>query len=1355
MSNSSPAEASPPDSRAVDEKKVVFDFNSGNDAQLHAFNEARLQLSNKHVGLARKADKDLVTESSDPTATSTSSDSAMYALMPTIPGDVHQPPGPTASAAAEDASVDEKARPDQSHVALELESPVAADETETGRQDIYLPSQDLQMTVRFVRRSNAAFALYIVGSILTVGLLALIANFWAPQLYRKWVYRSREAPSEAEVAQLKKITCLVKITSEPACKESLEVKRFSSPVDARKIFSSNLRIPLRAKGDLAQGVPPAELSQDDEGTAISAVHILNFRHTPLIYHAASRKLVSLAEWRDADLGETMGGPQPLSQAEVEFRRMLFGRNLIDVKGQTLIKLIVDECLHPFYVFTLASCGLWLYDTYQVYAGVVLAISILGISATVIQAKRSQNRLQQMSRSFTEVSVLRATETESGSEAEKASLAAEWKMLPSTDIVPGDIVSISDLVSQSLPADMLLLKGSNVIVNESMLTGESTPSSKNPISSVALDGYASGERSDEGVEKSLLWGGTSLLRATSDESDKRATAVVVATAWNSSKGSLIKMMLFPKPIKFAFYKDAFLFIMILVVICCVGFIGSVVNFVIQGVDGGEIGLRTIDLFTICVPPALPAAMSLCTSFALRRLKRASIFCISPQRITLAGKITVAVFDKTGTLTETGLDVRGVRLPTSQGTLGPLSESVEELAEPAKDVTMEEAMAVTHDVNYIDGEALGDPLEVSMLLYTKWTTEATKRALQGGEASGHVQCTRSRLESGPTVAVLRKLDFSPILRRMSVITQSSSRPESTIYVKGAPESIVPLCDPATVPDDFDLILNDATRKGLRVLAFGCKRVSLSWQGAQRCSREFVESHLDFLGLLFFENKLKGGTSAAIAELHEANIPTKMCTGDAVNTAIAVAREAGIIPLGQPVFVPRLPDALKADKSLGGMSDPAALVWTDVDMPCKTEEQSVGSQNGGLDPYSLAPRDPSLSLSTVGLALTGTVFEHLLTHASQETIARLLVRAQVFARFSPELKAELVERLQEIGHTVAFTGDGANDTGALKGADIGLSLSDAEASVAAPFTSANDDISSLLDLMKEGRNCLATSTSLFKFLAVYSINEYFAVILLFGAIASLNNAQYIFVDVFMVFGIATGMALGAPASRLSKQRPSSRLMTREVLFSLLGALVLLILALTVPYVVLHKQSWYVKPEFQPSDLSLENQDNTAISKTMWFTYIIASLAWNVGPPHRQPLYKNVWLTFGILALAGITIAALFSDDESNGLVKLFGFQHLPVSFLFVIFGTVLVQALCAFVWEFWLVKLACEKSEGPMRRYRLWRAKGRTDANVVEKRYRSIERALQMEEAHRTKVAKESAAGANTSPCPSAVAHTTSRS
>ena len=96
-------------------------------------------------------------------------------------------------------------------------------------------------------------------------------------------------------------------------------------------------------------------------------------------------------------------------------------------------------------------------------------------------------------------------------------------------------------------------------------------------------------------------------------------------------------------------------------------------------------------------------------------------------------------------------------------------------------------------------------------------------------------------------------------------------------------------------------------------------------------------------------------------------------------------------------------------------------------------------------------------------------------------------VFARTKPNDKAKIVTAYQHMGLKVSMCGDGANDCGALKQADIGLSLSQAEASISAPFTSKIGNISSMVELIIECRGGLATNFSLFNIMAIYSLIQY----------------------------------------------------------------------------------------------------------------------------------------------------------------------------------------------------------------------------------------------------------------------------
>jgi len=95
----------------------------------------------------------------------------------------------------------------------------------------------------------------------------------------------------------------------------------------------------------------------------------------------------------------------------------------------------------------------------------------------------------------------------------------------------------------------------------------------------------------------------------------------------------------------------------------------------------------------------------------------------------------------------------------------------------------------------------------------------------------------------------------------------------------------------------------------------------------------------------------------------------------------------------------------------------------------------------------------------------------------------------------------------------GDGANDCGALKTADAGISLSEAEASIAAPFTSAVQNIECVVTLLREGRCSLATAYQSFRFIEVYALTEFFFVVLLVTMGCNVTDNQYLYIDILVV--------------------------------------------------------------------------------------------------------------------------------------------------------------------------------------------------------------------------------------------------
>ena len=135
------------------------------------------------------------------------------------------------------------------------------------------------------------------------------------------------------------------------------------------------------------------------------------------------------------------------------------------------------------------------------------------------------------------------------------------------------------------------------------------------------------------------------------------------------------------------------------------------------------IRALDLITVVVPPALPATLSIGTSFAIGRLRKLGIFCISPSRVNVGGRINVCCFDKTGTLTEDGLDILGVRAPERHDAdrFGELLEDIHDLPAAREKANFLHALATCHSLKMVAGETIGDPLDVKMFEFTKWTLE----------------------------------------------------------------------------------------------------------------------------------------------------------------------------------------------------------------------------------------------------------------------------------------------------------------------------------------------------------------------------------------------------------------------------------------------------------------------------------------------------------------------------------------------------------------------------------------------------------------------------------------------------------
>lgn len=271
----------------------------------------------------------------------------------------------------------------------------------------------------------------------------------------------------------------------------------------------------------------------------------------------------------------------------------------------------------------------------------------------------------------------------------------------------------------MQCDAVLLTG-NCIVNESMLTGESVPITKTPLPNPAGPTANQSDHSDmkfnmKDHAKHVLFCGTEVIQ-TRFYGNQKVKAVVIRTGFSTSKGELVRSIMYPKPADFKFERDTYIFVGVLAIIAGMGFIYTIVLEVHNGEDVSDIILHALDIITIAVPPALPAALTVGIVFAQRRLKNHEIYCISPRSINVCGGINAVCFDKTGTLTEDGLMMQGV-IPTSN------SSFCEEVLDPSllQPSPLLVGMATCHSLTIIDNNIAGDPLDVIMFNSLGWMLE----------------------------------------------------------------------------------------------------------------------------------------------------------------------------------------------------------------------------------------------------------------------------------------------------------------------------------------------------------------------------------------------------------------------------------------------------------------------------------------------------------------------------------------------------------------------------------------------------------------------------------------------------------
>ncbi|XP_056421382.1 probable cation-transporting ATPase 13A4 [Hyla sarda] len=960
----------------------------------------------------------------------------------------------------------------------------------------------------------------------------------------------------------------------------------------------------------------------------------------------------------------------LTKEEQKIRQQICGLNTIIVKIIPVWKLLTKEVFNPYYVFQAVSLSVWIAQSYLEYSMAILLMTTLSICATVYNLRKQSIKLHRMSTSYNSilVSVLHKNR--------------ELEEVESQSLVPGDVIVLCGN-KLFLPCDAILISG-GCTVNEAMLTGESIPVTKTALPKVT-NSIPWMTHSGEDYKKHILYCGTEVIQTKRSGQDL-VKAVVLQTGFNTAKGDLVRAILYNKPIIAKLHREAIKVVMVLV-----GFVivAAMFNAALQAKNGVKVNtivLQSFLMLTGAINAALPASITICLLYGETRLKKQGIFCISPQRINLAGQLNLVCFDKTGTLTEDILDLYGVLRCekscfqdmicfTSSNNLhwSPLLE----------------AMTSCHSLIKLDGKLHGDPLDMKMFDGTGWELEDCKVTIKEED---DLLNNSTMVKPGPNAAeapvegifILHQFPFLSSLQRMSVITQVIGESNMTVFMKGAPEMVVRFCKPETVPNNFSKKLEHYTAQGFRVIGIAYR--SLEKEGLPKLSdidRQVVECDLTFLGFMILENRLKPETNAVLEELSEANIRVVMVTGDNLQTAVTVGKKSGMIPSSSNII---MLEACEPDED-----SPASVTWKTL-----TESQANGNHEKAKSHSNVVEGWINIP-TTVGdfhFAINGKSYQVLTQHFSN-LLPKILLNGTIFARMNPKQKSSLIEELQKLDYFIGMCGDGANDCGALKMAHVGISLSELEASVASPFTSTIENIECVPLLIKEGRNSLVTSFSIFKFLTMFQLTAQVCTLFLFWKQTLLGNYLYIWEDFAFNLTVGLTMSLNHPSPKLAPYRPSGQLLSPPLLLSIFVHFTFTLLVHSTAFYLLLQQPWFNETDVfsacLPQNYSAgnvilrehrysENYFTTTVFPINGFHLIILEIVFAKGRPFRQPLYTNYLLASIIVIQVASYLFALFADIDT--LYTAIELVCTPYSWRVNILIMVLVLFVVSYIAETWFI-------------------------------------------------------------------------
>ena len=536
----------------------------------------------------------------------------------------------------------------------------------------------------------------------------------------------------------------------------------------------------------------------------------------------------------------------LNNDEVKKRQLIYGKNALPEEKRKSFGAKLMEQISDFMVIILISAaGISFFTSFlsgksdYIDTIIILAIVIINSTIGILQETKAEKEIDSLKHLSTSLT--------------KVIRNSEVKKIPTEDIVPGDILSLS--TGNIVCADARIIKSSNLAVEESAITGESFATEKNESKIYDLN-------TPLADRKNMLYTGSIIDRG-------RALAVAVETGAKTETGKVQAFVNSGKPkqtplqIKLS-HTSKIIGIIIMIISIIVFFLGAM-----QKVNLMEMFMISISLAVAAIPEGLPAVVTIVLANGVRRMAKNNTIVRKLPAVETLGHATVICSDKTGTLTMNKMLVTEIRSTFNKENLN---------SHFAKKILKLGVLCNNSSPTRNHGEisAQGEPTENALLI--------------AGEKSG-----------------IHKKDLEKIFPRISEIPFDSKRKMMTtlhktsennikIISKGAPDIILEKCSyyienekikplSQKIIQKINFQIDDMASKSLRTLAFAFKNEKNAPENSK------IEKNLIFCGVIGIIDPPRPEANYAVNTCKSAGIRTIMITGDHKNTAQAIAEQVGI--------------------------------------------------------------------------------------------------------------------------------------------------------------------------------------------------------------------------------------------------------------------------------------------------------------------------------------------------------------------------------------------------------------------------------------------------------------------------------